>query len=123
MELTKKINVLGEEYVINMPQKNLDYILIESKKMELSEGRYWQLLELQTKMSIHQWHLINASAFFDVVAPAIAKGMVNSNEDVSVVDLEPKNSNILLKIYVDEIDEWFESYKDEAFGKEDLDVK
>ena len=122
MELSKKIKVLEEEYVINMPQKNIDYILIEAKKMELSEGTYWTLLELETKMSIHQWYLINASAFFDVVAPAIAKNLAGG-KDVSVMDLDTKTSNILLKIYVDEIDQWFETYKNEAFGKEDLDAK
>jgi len=123
MELKKKIQVLEEEYVIEMPQKNIDYILMESKKMELSEGKYWQLLELQTKMSVHQWHLINASAFFDVVAPAIAKGLAKSDEDVSVMDLDTNSSNTLLKVYVDEIEVWFEAYKTEAFGKEDLDAK
>ena len=121
MELSKKITVLGEDYIIDMPQNNRDFLKIEAKKLEYSDGNYWELLELQSQVSMQMFYLVNASAFFDVVAPAIAKNIKKSESFVSVMDLDIKNSKIMLKTYMDEIDEWFEDYKKEAFGKEDLD--
>lgn len=117
MELVKKITIGTTEYVLTFPQTGREQMSVLSKQSEYSEGKYLDLLSLNTNASFYQWQLINTASLLDSIAPLIAKEM-NDGEDISVMDLPSKKSKILVKTYIDELENWYIECEKECFGDE-----
>ena len=114
MILSKKITVEGKSYEITFPQTGREQVGIMTKQSDFSEGKYLEILSLNTQAGFFQWQLINTSALLDTIAPLIAKDM-NGGKDISVMDLPIKKAKILVDIYVKEIEDWYADCEKEAF--------
>lgn len=97
------ITVQGKNFNISFPT-NGQFIAMETEKIRLSGGTYYELMRYRSYSVNAIWtlDLIDAIVFYKILCPELIDLAVVKLEDIHLEDFEE-----LLKIYKEEISPWY----------------
>lgn len=93
----------AKTYIVSIPT-NRQIIAIESLKASLSVGQYRTLTQTQTLSSVVALDLIDMTAVFTTLCPALLADLKQS-----ILDLPADQVNSLLEVYAKQIQPWLYS--------------
>lgn len=111
----KEIIVKDRKYTINYPNTG-QLIDIERFKATITGDRYDAIVRQDTNSSAYAKFLVDMTAIFNVLCPDLIKDM----KVKSILELEAKDSNLLLRLYIKEILPWFIEWDNILSADEDI---
>lgn len=119
MERVKSFTLKGNSYKVEFPTAG-QFIDIETKKAELSNGQWGQLIKSPTISTFRSIQIIECIATLSIICPQLISDLkVKRLEDLDLIDLVE-----IYKVYQKNIypwyTEWFQEFN-KAFGDLDSD--